>query len=369
MFELVPPGTHIDFVGRFRLAAALSGLLLLAALVAALPQVRGVRFGIDFAGGNEVQVLFPENPQAEEGAIRSVMAACGVPDAEVIRYGESDVPEFLIRFLPLAEGESFQFDACPISREQRVELEARRQQLGSEAGGGEQGELIERLEYALADAVGPVQVQRVEFVGPRVGADLRRDGLLAIFWACFFMLIYIGFRFSPRFAPGAVVALVHDIAITAGIFVILGKEFDLQVLAALLATLGYSVNDTIIVYDRIRENMALRTRRDLPEVINRSVNQTLSRTALTSGTTLLALLALLFLGGEVIRPFALAMTIGVVVGTWSSVFIAAPMVLLLERWGRGGEGGQRQAGTPARSPRPPQEGAGKRAKRPKAASF
>ncbi len=366
MLELIPPGTNFDFIGRWRLALALSSLALLASLVAALPQVRGVRFGIDFAGGTEVQVLFPESSQADEGAIRAVVGACGLPDASVVRYGESDVPEFLIGFRPLPAGEAPEVDACPISAEQRRQLENLREELGSEAGGGEQGELIQRLEYALASAIGPVQVQRVEFVGPRVGAELRRDGLLAIGWACFFLLIYIGFRFTPRFAPGAVVALIHDVAVTAGIFVILGKQFDLQVLAALLATLGYSLNDTIIIYDRIRETMALHTKHDLPEVINRSLNQTLSRTVLTAGTTLVALLALLFLGGSVIEPFALAMTIGLVVGTYSSLYIAAPTLLLLERWGQRGKGEQRHAGTPAR---PPQEGAGKRAKRPKAASL
>jgi preprotein translocase SecF subunit len=201
-------------------------------------------------------------------------------------------------------------------------------------------------------------------VGPRVGAELRRDGLLAIFWASFFMMIYIGFRFSLRFAPGAVVALVHDVGVTAGIFVILGLEFDLRVLAALLAILGYSLNDTIIIYDRIRENMELRTKHDLPEVLNLSVNQTLSRTVLTSGTTMAALLALLFLGGEVIRPFALAMTIGVVVGTYSSIFIAAPILLLLENWSN-----RREAGRTGKGPRAAKNAGGKRAKRPRAASL
>jgi preprotein translocase SecF subunit len=140
----------------------------------------------------------------------------------------------------------------------------------------------------------------------------------------------VAIRFSSRFAPGAVIAVIHDLAITAGLFVILGMEFDLRILAAMLAILGYSLNDTIIIYDRIRENMEIRTKRDLPEVLNLSINQTLSRTILTSGTTLAALLALYFLGGDVIRPFAFAMLIGVLVGTYSSIYIAAPLLLLLE---------------------------------------
>ena len=149
--------------------------------------------------------------------------------------------------------------------------------------------------------------------------------------ACILILIYIAFRFSARFAPGAIIALVHDIGITAGIFVILGLEFDLRVLAALLATLGYSLNDTIIIYDRIRENMEMRTKFDLVDVLNQSVNQTLARTVLTSSTTMVLVLALWILGGEVIRPFAIAMAIGIVVGTYSSVFIASPTLLFLER--------------------------------------
>jgi len=145
------------------------------------------------------------------------------------------------------------------------------------------------------------------------------------------ILIYIAFRFSSRYAPGAIVAVIHDLSITAGVLVILGIEFDLRILAAMLAILGYSLNDTIIIYDRIRENLELRTTADLEQVLNVSVNQTLSRTVLTSTTTVIALLALFVLGGDVIRPFALAMLIGVFVGTYSSVFIAAPILLFLER--------------------------------------
>ena len=182
----------------------------------------------------------------------------------------------------------------------------------------------------MASAIGAHDVQRGEFVGPRVGSELRRDGVSALGLACLLILAYITFRFSARFAPGAIVALVHDIGITAGLFVIFGLEFDLRVLAALLAILGYSLNDTIIIYDRLRENMELRTKFNLEDVLNRSVNQTLSRTVLTSGTTLAAVLALLFLGGEVLRPFAIAMVIGVFGGTYSSVFIAAPTLLFLE---------------------------------------
>jgi preprotein translocase subunit SecF len=208
-----------------------------------------------------------------------------------------------------------------------------RAKLAGGGGGdeGEKGETIDKLAYALGNEIGSLEIQRVEFVGPRVGSELRSDGLKSLLVACVLILIYIAFRFSARFAPGAIIALVHDIGITAGVFVIVGMEFDLRVLAALLAILGYSLNDTIIIYDRIRENMELRTKFDLVDVLNQSVNQTLARTVLTSGTTMVAVLALWILGGEVIRPFAIAMAIGIVVGTYSSVFIAAPTLLLLER--------------------------------------
>src|SRR5262249_26158215 len=160
-------------------------------------------------------------------------------------------------------------------------------------------------------------IERVEFVGPKVGEELRRNGIYAIVVSWIAILIYVGFRFSPLYAPGAVIALIHDVWITTGLWGLLGFEFDLQVLAALLTIIGYSMNDTIIIYDRIRENLAIRTRSELEEVINRSINQTLSRAILTHGTVFLAVVALDLLGGPVIRPFSLAMTFGVVVGAYS----------------------------------------------------
>jgi preprotein translocase subunit SecF len=312
-FELVPAGTHIDFIGKRRIAAAISFGLILASLIA-IP-IRGIRLGIDFAGGNEVQVRFSEGVIVDEGAIRGVIA--GMPSIEaptVVRYGTESEQEFLIRFAGADEAIAFEGDqageAAP-SPSDRVEL----------------------LESALREGVGELSIQRVEFVGPSVGQELQTDGLLSLLWATLAIMIYVAIRFSSRFAPGAVIALIHDLIVTAGIFVILGLEFNLQVLAAMLAILGYSLNDTIIIYDRIRENLALRTSADMTEVLNLSVNQTLSRTVLTSGTTLLALMSLFLLGGDVIRPFAFAMLIGVVVGTYSSIFIASPLLLSLDTSG------------------------------------
>ena len=308
-WEIIPSGTKIDFIGKRRLAALLSSGLLLASVAAVL--VNGVKLGIDFAGGTEVQLEFAQGVPASDGAIRDVLTdALEINEPSVVRYGEPGSNEFLVKF----KGD-INTPGGP----------------GVEAEVADGADLITKLGRALTGAIGPVEIERVEFVGPRVGAELRQDGLKSLLYASFAILIYIAFRFSARFAPGAIVAVLHDLSITAGIFVILGMEFDLRILAAMLAILGYSLNDTIIIYDRVRENMALHTSVDLPEVLNQSVNQTLSRTVLTSSTTLAALLSLFFLGGPVIQPFAFAMILGVIVGTYSSVYIAAPVLLLLEQ--------------------------------------
>jgi preprotein translocase subunit SecF len=361
-FELVPPGTHIDFIGKRRIAAAISISLLLAGAIAV--PVNGVKLGIDFQGGTEMQVLFDDQVDVDEGAIRSAIGACGIKDSSVVRYGETTGREFLIRFQAGAVATT-EGDGCPLTPEQNEALERAKLSGGGGGDEGEKGETIDKLTYALSNEIGPLEVQRVEFVGPRVGSELRSDGLKSLLVACILILIYIAIRFNTRYAPGAIVALVHDIGITAGIFVILGLEFDLRVLAALLAILGYSLNDTIIIYDRIRENLELRTNVDLVDVLNQSINQTLSRTVLTSGTTMAAVLALWILGGEVIRPFAIAMAIGIVVGTYSSVFIASPTLLILERRFGGASAPSAAAPAPefapsARSEAPPRRVAGSR---------
>ncbi|MEN8181367.1 MAG: protein translocase subunit SecF [Myxococcota bacterium] len=316
MFEIVRPGTQIDFIGRWKLCASLSLALILLSAVA-IP-LRGLRLGIDFAGGNEIQVRFAD-VEVEEGRIRTVVQGIGIEDASVVRFGGEEEREFLIRF-----------------RGGLDETKANR---------------LDPLRLSLTEQLGELTILRVETVGPRVGGELRRDGLLALLMAFGAILVYVAFRFSARFSPGAVVAVVHDVLVTSGIWVLLGFEFDLRVLAALLAIIGYSLNDTIIVYDRIRENLEIHTGVDLPEVLNRSVNQTLSRTILTSGTTLVAVVSLWLVGGEVIRPFAIAMAIGIVVGTYSSIYIAAPTLLLLEnRFGdAAGGGAQAQRPKPAKA--------------------
>ncbi len=318
-FELVPSGTNIDFLGRRRICLAISLALIALGMVAVVVR-GGVPLGIDFVGGTEIQLLFDEGVSTSEAEIRDVVRSAGFADGTVVRFGEEGVNEYLVRFkadpeLPAAEGEAADEPVDGLAANTR----------------------IIQLENVIRGTIGGFTEQRVEFVGPRVGAELRSDGANALFFSALAILAYVAFRFNARFAPGAVVAVVHDLLITSGLLVIAGVEFDLRILAAMLAILGYSLNDTIIIYDRIRENMELHTKADLEEVLNTSVNQTLSRTVLTSITTLLALLSLYFLGGEVIQPFAEAMIIGVFVGTYSSIFIASPLLLFLEqRYGDAG---------------------------------
>jgi len=322
-FEIVPSGTQIDFLGKRQICVALSvGLIALGAVFAG---INGVKVGLDFAGGTEVQLLFDAGVDVDEEMLRSLTTDSGFEGAQVVRFGGSDVDEFLIKYKGVEEG-SVAAEAAA-----RMEAEAEAKQGGQSAIGLESNFLVVVLEQFIEQQIGPHTEQRVEYVGPRVGAELREDGIKALLISAVFILLYVAFRFSSRFAPGAVVAVIHDLAITGGILVIIGEEFDLRILAAMLAILGYSLNDTIIIYDRIRENMERRTTADLIGTLNASVNQTLSRTVLTSVTTLIALLSLFFLGGEVIQPFAKTMLIGVLVGTYSSIFIASPLLLFLEQ--------------------------------------
>jgi preprotein translocase subunit SecF len=314
-FEIIPHGTHIDFISRRQVCIAISLLMLAAGAIAVFAR-GGVPMGIDFTGGTELQLLFDEGVAVDDSRLRAVVAEAGIESAEIVRFGAEGANEFLVKFPGGLDDEGGS----------QAEVEG--------AGGEEasvQGDRIARLEQVIRAQIGDFTQQRVEFVGPRVGEELREDGAQALLLSAIAILIYIAFRFSSRYAPGAIVAVVHDLGITAGLLVIFGIEFDLRILAAMLAILGYSLNDTIIIYDRIRENLELRTTADLEQVLNTSVNQTLSRTVLTSTTTVVALLALFTLGGDVIRPFAFAMLIGVFVGTYSSIFIAAPILLFLER--------------------------------------
>jgi preprotein translocase subunit SecF len=284
---------NINFLGHRHLAVGISLILVLISL--ALLATRGLEYGIDLTGGTVVEVGYPATVELEP--IRGQLAESGFERPTVQYFGTSR--DVLIRLPP-------QDDA-----------------LG-------QALLSNQVLRALA-AVGPagLELRRVEFVGPTVGEELREQGGLAMIYALFGILIYVAIRFEWRFAVGAVLALVHDVVLTLGFFSVTRIEFDLAVLAAILAVIGYSLNDTIVVYDRIRENFRRMRNESIEFVMNDAVNKTLSRTILTSVTTLIVLVVLLLLGGAALFPFALAMTFGVIVGTHSSIFIASPAALML----------------------------------------
>ncbi len=304
--ELIPAGTNIDFVGKRKLFFGVSLALILVGLVSLVVR-GGPRYGIDFAGGTLIQVKFHKPVKTKE--IREALSGVVQGKAVVQSFGEDN--EYIIQLEQTTE-----------------ELEG----------------LSTRVREALAKAMGDdaLEIRRVEMVGPKVGKDLREKGLLAILFALGAILLYIWWRFELRFGLGAVAALFHDVLITVGAFSLFDKQFDLTTVAALLTIVGYSLNDTIVVYDRIRENRKrLGGKGDLVAIVNRSINETLSRTILTSGTTLLVVAALFVLGGGVIHDFAFALLVGVVVGTYSSIYIASPVVLLFEK--------RAAAGRPARA--------------------
>lgn len=282
--------TRIDFMAH-RLRAALLTFALIA-LAVGLLSLRGLNFGLDFTGGTLVEVGYSQAVELDR--IRSALEAGGYPDAVVQNFGTAR--DVLIRLAPDAgEGDALS------------------------------NAVLEVLRADNADA----ELRRVEFVGPQVGEELTEKGGLALLYALAGILIYVAFRFEYRFAIGSVAAVVHDVVITLGIFAGIGMTFDLTVLAALLAVIGYSLNDTIVVFDRIRENFIRMRKGSAVEVTNRSINQMLPRTVVTSLTTLLVLLALFLVGGELIRGFALALIIGVVVGTYSSIYVAGSAALAL----------------------------------------
>ncbi|MEX1082401.1 MAG: protein translocase subunit SecF [Halofilum sp. (in: g-proteobacteria)] len=281
---------EFQFVGHRRRAFVISGLLIVLSLGALT--VKGLQFGIDFTGGHLIEVGF-EQP-VELQSVRNALAEDGFDDALVQHFGSTR--EVLVRLAPRGE------DSSAALSDQILRVLDRSFEQGTE-------------------------LRRVEFVGPQVGAELRDEGGTALILAMLMILAYVAFRFEKRFALGSVAALAHDVTIVVGVFSLTGIEFGLPVLAALLAVIGYSLNDTIVVFDRIRENFRRQRRGTAEEITNQSINQTLPRTLMTSLTTLIVLLALLFLGGEAIFAFAFALTIGVVVGTYSSIFIGATLLL------------------------------------------
>ena len=282
---------NIDFMGKWRYAVVVSGVLLLVSVGSLL--TRGLNLGIDFTGGTLIEVAYPQAVDLEN--VRPLLAKSGYDQAQVQYFGTS---RDLLIYLPPQEG----LDSAKLSEA-----------------------VFSKLRQGNPD----VELRRVEYVGPQVGDELAIQGGLAMIYATFGILVYIMLRFHIRFAPGAVMALIHDVFITLGIFSVFQLEFDLTVLAAILAVMGYSLNDTIVVFDRIRENFR-KIRKGTPqEIMNISVNQTLSRTVMTSSLTLLVVISLFMFGGEVIHNFSLALILGIVVGTYSSIYVASPVSLAL----------------------------------------
>jgi preprotein translocase subunit SecF len=288
--KLIKHQLHIDFLGKRKVAWIISAILIIVSIASL--SMRGLNLGIDFTGGTLVEVGYEQT--IELGNIRTALEANKFSDAIVQYFGTSK--DVLIRL--------------PANPEQNS------------------AELCD-LVLAALQTTGDPTMRRVEFVGPQVGEELRDDGGLAVLYALIGILIYVALRFEYRFALGSVVALIHDVIITLGFFSVTQAPFDLTVLAAVLAVIGYSLNDTIVVFDRIRENFRKMRKSNSTEVINGSINQTLARTLMTSITTLLVLFALFFIGGAVIHSFSLALIVGIVVGTYSSIYIASSMLVAL----------------------------------------
>jgi len=290
LFSKVP---SFDFMGPRKLAVGLSAVLIVAALAALT--VRGMNFGIDFTGG--VMLEFGYEGEANLVEIRESLAAQGFQEAEVQNFGSPS--EVLVRLPPIEQAESLQ-------------------------GVGD------RVEQQLKTLDPSATLRRADSVDAEVGEDLTEQGGLAMLFALILIFGYVMLRFRWKFAAGAIAALMHDVLLTVGFFALTGLRFDLSVLAAILAVIGYSLNDTIVVFDRIRENFRVIRRGTPVEIINQSINQTLARTLITGITTLLVLLALFFLGGEAVAGFSIALIAGIVVGTYSSIYVASTAALLLD---------------------------------------
>ena len=285
--KIISSETNFDFMGKIKMTMTISGLVILIGL-GSIALSGGLKYGIDFAGGTLIQLQFKTPPDIE--VIRDGL--------KTIALGESTIQEF-----------GSKRDILIRIQRSEEKLEAVGSKVRNSLGG----------KFNKED----ITIERVEMVGPKVGRDLREKALLSILYAIIGIVIYISWRFELQYAIAAIIALAHDVLVTLGAFSILDKEFTLVIVAAFLAIIGYSLNDTIVVFDRIRENIRRRGKNTLVQTINASINQTLSRTILTSGTTLMVVMALFFFGGEIIHDFSFALLVGILVGTYSSIFIAS----------------------------------------------
>ena len=290
-------GQFIDFLAFKRLAAIISGILILASIVSIVAH-NGLKYGIDFRGGTNVQIQFSTPPNLDQ--LRNFFAQNGMKNVVLQTFGDLADHEILLGLpinSPLGTGENLTSELRKILEPQHPKLE----------------------------------IRRIETIGPKVGDELKISAVKAILIALGLVLLYITIRFQWRQGVSAIVALLHDVLVVVGIFSILDKEFSLTVVAALLTVVGYSLNDTIVVFDRIRENQGKYRKKSFEETINLSITETLSRTLITSGTTLFVVLAIFLLGGEIIHDFAFALLVGVLIGTYSSIYVASPLAVFLTK--------------------------------------
>jgi len=370
-FDIVPHGTKFDFVGKRHIAVVLSLIVNLAVILWSIPAIHGLNFGVDFAGGTEMEVRFAKTVDPSD--IRKGVEALGFIDASVQTYGPADENTYLIRTGRIAlmtdadvqrvvaavnakypvQTSSFnaeigdkidlQFVTPPTPDQIKAAVESAgipvrevREEQGITAGSKSFAVITagirDQIEHGLRTrfAAETPEVRRVEYVGPAVGRELRNQGFKAILYAMALIVLYVGLRFDFRFSPGVIIALVHDAIVTLGYFGFSGREFNLTSIAVILTVVGYSVNDTVVVYDRIRENQQKYKGKSLSEIVNISINEVLGRTFLTSFATALSLVGLIVYGVGTIFDFSMAMAIGIVSGTYSTWFIAAPMTIWLE---------------------------------------
>ena len=305
LIRLLPKDTKIPFVNMRLVAAALSMLAIIASVF--LFTTKGLNYGIDFTGGTVIELDTGAEPQPD--VIRATLSDLG--------YGGGTVQNIAP---PADSGVSYDYVRVGIPLQEETE----------ESGAQAQQDALAAVIAGLTEEIGEFKIRNQDVVGSKVSGELREKGIISVVLALAMVLLYIWFRFEWQFGAGAVAALFHDVILTIGVFSLTQIEFNLSIIAAILTIVGYSLNDTVIVYDRIRENLRKYKKMPLPDVLNLSVNDTLSRTIMTSMTTLLALIALYILGGQGLRGFSFAMIWGVIVGTYSSIFVASPMLMLLK---------------------------------------
>jgi preprotein translocase subunit SecF len=380
--QILKHKTHIDFIGKRRPAVFISTVLNLAILVGLFTV--GFNFGVDFAGGTVVELKFNHSIRADE--VRSRAEAAGLTDVSVQGIGSASENSFLLRlggttqltaenaqavlkaleglgntsnFVTDVENGLINFRSSEKVAPDRVRTavagaglgvkEVR--DLGPAQGGGQDYQIVasgmaDRITQGLSKGLAQPDftTQRIDYVGPQVGKELRNKGIAALLYSMVAILLYVAFRFDLKFAPGAVLAMIHDVIMVAGYYLVTRREFNLTSIAALLTVTGYSINDTIVIYDRIREEMAKFRGKPLPDIINIAVNETLSRTILTSGVTALSLVGLLIFGVGEIWDFAMAMLVGIIVGTYSSVYIASPLTIWIDQRAAARAGGGKPGG-------------------------